>query len=85
LIIQSLKNGSPLEGILTDQAAYFRTSRFLDLEKRAQTAPIRILFPLMLFIFPTLFIVLFGAVAMQMAQKGGAFFYDQTKTKSHKG
>jgi tight adherence protein C len=33
-------------------------------EKRAAVAPLKLMFPLFVFIFPTIFVVLFGPVAL---------------------
>jgi tight adherence protein C len=60
LVVHALKRGTPLEKILLDEAERLRGAHLAALEKRAQTAGVRILFPLVFLIVPTIFIVLFG-------------------------
>ncbi len=73
LILQSLRQGSPLQEILFDQAATLRRARMLTLEKRAQTVGLRLLFPIVVFIFPTIFILLFGMLYLSFIKNGSLF------------
>ncbi len=73
IIIQAMKRGTPLERVLIDQAKSLRALALAAVERRAQTAPIRLLFPILLFLFPTLFIVIFGPILLQFAQHGQLF------------
>jgi tight adherence protein C len=43
-----------------------RIERTQRAEKLANEAPVKMLFPLIFFIFPTIFIMLFGPIAFQM-------------------
>lgn len=70
LIQESQDKGFPIQESLEIQADQLRKRTWMILEKRAQTAPLRLLFPLLLFIFPTIFLVLFGPILLQMAQFG---------------
>ncbi|MCB4756068.1 MAG: type II secretion system F family protein [Elusimicrobia bacterium] len=72
-IAQSMSQGLPLQSVLLEQADILRTSVYLSLEKRAQTASIRMLFPIVFLIFPSLFLILFGSIALQFALHGGLF------------
>jgi tight adherence protein C len=57
-IIQAEKTGSSLGKVLRAQADQLRTSRFLKAEKQAMEAPVKLLGPLVMFIFPNTFLVL---------------------------
>ena len=63
-IIQGIELGSSLTPILRAQAQALRKHRAFEAEKRAAVAPLKLMFPLFVFIFPTLFVVLFGPVAL---------------------
>jgi tight adherence protein C len=66
-IIQGLELGSSLTPILRIQAQTLRKRRANDAEKRAAIAPLKLMFPLLVFIFPTIFIILFAPMLIQMA------------------
>jgi tight adherence protein C len=57
-VISSDQLGSPLAGILRAQAADFRHRRQMHAEERAQKAPVKMLFPIAIFILPVLFVVI---------------------------
>jgi len=57
-LIQAEKIGSSLGPILRAQAQQRRTERFTRAEKLAMEAPVKLLGPLIMFIFPTTFMVL---------------------------
>jgi tight adherence protein C len=61
-LIQGIELGSSLTPILKAQAQALRRRRSYQAEKRAAVAPLKLMFPLFVFIFPTIFIVLFGPV-----------------------
>ncbi|OGS35694.1 MAG: hypothetical protein A2293_07405 [Elusimicrobia bacterium RIFOXYB2_FULL_49_7] len=63
-VIQSDKGGGALSGVLKNLALSLRTQRIQKAEKRAHEAPVKLLFPLAVFIFPVVFIVLFGPVVL---------------------
>jgi len=64
-IIQAEKMGMNLGPVLRAQADQRRSERFLRAEKLAMEAPVKLLFPLIAFIFPCTFIVLFFPIAMK--------------------
>jgi len=68
-MIQAERSGSSLGPVLRAQANQLRTNRFTLAEKRAMEAPVRLLAPLVLFIFPTTFIVLGFLVLSKMVQQ----------------
>jgi tight adherence protein C len=57
-VLSSDQLGSPLAGILRAQAADFRHRRQMNAEERAQKAPVKMLFPIAIFILPVLFVVI---------------------------
>ncbi len=65
-IIQGEKMGTAIGDLLDGQAENVRQREFQRLEKLAQQAPVKLLFPLVFFIFPVIFIVLFVPLAMQL-------------------
>lgn len=67
-ILQAEKLGIGLVQVLRVQSQETREERKQRAEEAAMKAPIKMLFPLVLFIFPTLFIVLLGPVAIQFME-----------------
>ncbi len=65
-LIQADELGSSLGPILRIQADQLRTRRSQAAEKLAMEAPVKILLPLILFIFPTIFIMIFGPIALKL-------------------
>jgi tight adherence protein C len=57
-VVSSEQLGSPLAGILRAQAADFRHRRQMHAEERAQKAPVKMLFPIAIFILPVMFVVI---------------------------
>ncbi len=73
LISQSMRRGSVLHDVLIDQANMLRQSRFTEIERRAQTAGLRLLFPIFVFILPTVFLILFAPLLIKLSQGGSLF------------
>ncbi|MGQ0709922.1 MAG: type II secretion system F family protein [Rhodoferax sp.] len=69
-VIQAESMGMNLGPILRAQADQRRAERFLRAEKLAMEAPVKMLFPLIAFIFPCTFIVLFFPIAMKFMHSG---------------
>ena len=59
-IVQADKLGIPIANVLREQAKEMRLKRRQRAEEKAQKIPIKILFPMIFFIFPALFIVILG-------------------------
>jgi tight adherence protein C len=69
-LIQADKLGSGLGRTLRLQAEQLRTERFQRAEKLASEAPVKMLLPLVLFIFPTIWIILAAPLAFEWLFKG---------------
>lgn len=63
-LILSFKTGSSLAATLRTLSEQFRVERMQLAEKMAAQAPIKLMGPLVLLIFPTVFIVLFGPILL---------------------
>jgi tight adherence protein C len=57
-VLASEQLGSPLAHILRAQAADFRHRRQMNAEERAQKAPVKMLFPIAIFILPVLLVMI---------------------------
>lgn len=69
-VLQAESLGMSLGPVLRAQADQRRSERFLRAEKLAMQAPVKLLLPLIAFIFPCTFIVLFFPIAMKFLQPG---------------
>lgn len=65
-IAQAERSGGSIGGALRAQAEQQRIERFQRAEKLAMEAPVKLIFPLVVFIFPTTFIVLGFPIVMKM-------------------
>jgi tight adherence protein C len=63
-MVQGIQLGTGLVQILKAQSEQLRTQRFQAAEKLAAEMSTKMLFPLLFFIFPTVFIVLFGPIIL---------------------
>ena len=66
VIAQAEKLGTSVAKALRTQAESLRTKRRQAAEERAQKTAVKLLIPLILFIFPTIFVVLAGPAAIQL-------------------
>ncbi len=69
-VIQAETMGMNLGPVLRAQADQRRSERFLRAEKLAMQAPVKLLFPLIAFIFPCTFVVLFFPIAIKFLESG---------------
>lgn len=69
-IAQAERMGSGLAKTLRFQSEQRRAERFQRAEKQAMEAPVKLVFPLLMFIFPVTFIVLGFPIAMKFMQEG---------------
>lgn len=65
-IVQADAYGIAIAKVLKSQAHEMRTKRRQRAEEHAMKIPVKILFPLIFFIFPTLFIILLGPAVMNI-------------------
>jgi tight adherence protein C len=67
MMVQSDKMGASIAQGLRTHAEYIRTQRSQKAEEIAAKLPVKILFPMMLFILPALFIVIIGPAALKIS------------------
>lgn len=67
-VVQADTLGVSITNVLRIQAEQVREKRKQRAEEKAQKAPVKMLIPIVLFIFPALFIVLLGPAIMSMAK-----------------
>jgi tight adherence protein C len=67
-ILQAEKLGIGMVHVLRVQSAELRDRRRQRAEEQAMKAPIKMLFPLVIFVFPCLFVVLLGPVLIQFIE-----------------
>ena len=65
LIIQADEMGTSLAGVLRSYAEDMRNRRILRAEELAGKIPVKILFPMIVFFFPIIFIIILGPVAVE--------------------
>jgi tight adherence protein C len=68
VLLQSERFGAGVVKSLRVYADHFREERQQRAEEQAQVAAVKIMFPMLLFIFPAVFIVLLGPAAFQIAK-----------------
>lgn len=74
-VSQAEEIGGSLGDVLADQARLRRQERFLRAEKLANQAPVKMLFPLIAFLFPVTFIIIGFPIAIQLLQSGAFRFF----------
>jgi tight adherence protein C len=65
-VVQAEKMGTSLGKVLRIQSGQMRVARAQRAEKLANEAPIKMLFPLVLCFFPTVFMILFGPIIYRL-------------------
>ena len=66
VIVQTDELGGDIGGVLRSQALASRTRRRQTAQKKALQAPVKMVFPLVLFILPATFVVILGPAALQI-------------------
>lgn len=64
VLVTADQMGSPLGSVLRTQSELIRTQRFVNAEKKGAAASQKLLFPLIFFIMPAVFIMIFGPVIL---------------------
>lgn len=67
-IVQAEMMGISIKSVLIQQAAELRESRRQRAEEKALKAPVKMLVPMVIFIFPVIFIILLGPGIMNIAE-----------------
>lgn len=70
-IVQASELGISIKNVLRSQAAAMRQNRRNKIEEKAQKISIKILLPMVLFIFPVIFIILMGPAVVKVFQQFG--------------
>lgn len=65
-VVQAEQFGVGIASVLRQEAAHMRVLRRQAVEEQAMKAPIKMLFPLIFFIFPFIFVVLLGPAVIQV-------------------
>lgn len=74
ILIQSDRFGTSIAQALKTQSDYIRTNRRQRLEELAAKTPVKLLFPMLLFIFPAIMVVILGPAIIKLSEffsKGG--------------
>ena len=72
-VVQAERLGASLGSTFRFQAEQRRVERFQIAEKLAMEAPVKLIFPLVVFIFPVTFVVLMFPIAVKFMQSGVTF------------
>ena len=67
-VVQAERTGSSVGNTLKIQSDQRRIERFQKAEKLAMEAPVKLIFPLVAFIFPTTFIIIFFPIGMKLIE-----------------
>jgi len=65
-LVQADQLGIPIGGVLRNQAGQIRQKRRQRAEEKAQKAPVKMMIPLVFFVFPSVFIVILGPALIQI-------------------
>lgn len=67
-VVQATELGIPIANVLREQAKEMRVKRRQHAEEQARKVPVKVVFPLVLCLFPALFIVIIGPGAITIMQ-----------------
>jgi len=69
-LVQADELGVSIGATLRIQSDQIRAKRFMRAEKLANEAPVKMLFPLVVCIFPAVFLIMLGPIILQMLKYG---------------
>jgi tight adherence protein C len=67
-LVQSMKAGAPVGRTLRALSDQIRQEKYSEIEKQVSEAQVKMLFPIMAFIFPTIFIIIFGPIVLSFTR-----------------
>lgn len=70
-VIQSEQFGTPIKNVLLVQSQQLRISRRQHAQEKGMKAPVKMMLPMVIFIFPVIFIILLGPTVINFIQSGG--------------
>lgn len=70
-LVQADQLGIPIAGVLRNQSKQIRLKHCQRAEEKAQKAPVKMMIPLVFFIFPSIFIVILGPAAIRIMDTFG--------------
>jgi len=70
VLVTAEKMGSPIGSVLRAQADTIRAERFTEAEKKGAEASVKIMLPMIMFIMPAVFIVIFGPFLLERIYGG---------------
>lgn len=73
-VIQSERLGTPLRPVIANQAIELRGKRKQMVEKAIASAPVKMLFPLIMFILPAMLMIILGSVLLPASKTSGVIF-----------
>lgn len=65
-LVQADQLGIPIAGVLRNQSKQIRQKHRQKAEEKAQKAPVKIMIPLVFFVFPSLFIIILGPAVIRI-------------------
>ena len=68
MLTQSERLGTPIARALAQFAEALRTKRLMQAEEKAAKTTIKLIFPLVLFIFPSMFVVILGPAGLEISK-----------------
>lgn len=71
VLVDAEQSGAPISQVLKDQSVQMRLERFVRAEKAGAQASQAVLVPMMIFILPAVFIMVFGPVVISFFYGGG--------------
>lgn len=73
---QAEETGAAIAKSLEIQAEQRRIERFLEAERLGNQAPVKLMFPLVVFLFPLTFLIIFFPIVVEVMQSGGMGMFE---------